>query len=634
MTSRSEPERRSLERRTFLRLAGATGAAVALDQIVAHNDVLARKRPTLQWSNPRTWGGNVPGPNDIAVIKKRIRLDVNATVKGVRIEQGGVLIFHPEKRISLEATGNVVVHGKLVMRPSAPKFVHRLTFVGVDEAAYQGGGFEVLESDVGLWVMHSGSVDLMGSSKVPWLRAAGAIGQGARTITLTGKPTGWRRGDEIAITPTIGPNAQASSTAYDYAKIESVDGNNITLSRATTHAHPSVNIGRDKIMTAEVLNLTRNVRIGGTPQGRAHFMIHAVHRPSHIQHVAVRHVGPRQGQTNDTHGVLGRYGVHFHVCKDGSRNSLVRGVVVRDAGNHAFVAHESHDIDFKGCISHNTFGTAYWWDGPVVNHGPRPPTRSALFKRCVASLVQEDPPHRGFRLAGFSLGKGRNNVAIGCVAVGIQGNKDAAGYIWPEGAGSVWKFEDCVAHNNRINGIFTWQNTTHRHVIDRYVGYHNGKTGISHGAYQNGYRYQNSILYGNGKTAIEIHSVSKSQIRQGFVNILCDGAGLTDNVITVEKHQLPGNVTDIIGCEFKGYNVAAIGFNYDGRNGESEPERFEIVDCRYHGNEFWLDDNIVAESAIKVQDAVHGAILLRRRDQPGELRPEWNARVTRIDPFA
>ena len=61
------------------------------------------------------------------------------------------------------------------------------------------------------------------------------------------------------------------------------------------------------------------------------------------------------------------------------------------------------------------------------------------------------------------------------VAVGVQGNIDASGFLWPEGDccptdDGVWDFsKGNIAHNNKVDGIFTWQNDTQPHVIANYA---------------------------------------------------------------------------------------------------------------------------------------------------------------------
>ena len=84
---------------------------------------------------------------------------------------------------------------------------------------------------------------------------------------------------------------------------------------------------------------------------------------------------------------------------DGSRGSIVRGTVIRDAGSHAYVTHMSHGITIEDSISYNTFDEAYWWDSGDESH-------DVVYDRCVAALVRYDPAYRGYRLTGFQLAHG------------------------------------------------------------------------------------------------------------------------------------------------------------------------------------------------------------------------------------
>jgi hypothetical protein len=341
-------------------------------------------------------------------------------------------------------------------------------------------------------------------------------------------------------------------------------------------------------------------------------------------------MGPRKPDGGFSEFVVGRYALHLHMCEDGSRGSLVEGVVIRDAGSHAFVPHLSNGITFRDCISHDTYEDAYWWDDPPDTRTAGDPSHDILYDRCVASRVQHDPPYRGYRLTGFFIGAGNGNVARGCVAVGVQGATDASGFEWPEGSEGVWKFTGCVAHNNTEHGIFTWQNTGLVHVIDHYVGYHNTEAGISHGAYQNPYVYRDSVLYGNGYAAVAVHATASVR-PLSFTNLRCDGAGLSDYLVVAERHEPRlevGAPTTFSGCVFRGARKAAFGFVYDGEDGPTNLELFSVRNCRFSGNEFWLAGDIQPGSEIAVSDPVLGSLLLRRADQPGRLVPEWNAKVS------
>ena len=587
-----------------------------------------------RWSDPDTWpkGKGVPGPRDVAVIDRRVVLDQDARVAGVTVQPGGELIWEPKVGRTLQSSGNVVVKGRLVMRPASPSVEHLLVFRDVSERRFVGGGMDVLESDVGLWVMGAGVLDLEGTARRAWTRVTGAVEEGATTLTLRDAPTGWRQGDELVITPTIAPSSDDSFNGYDTARVRAISGRLVTLDRPTSFPHPSVDIladaGAGRLQTAEVLNLTRNVRIEGRPGHRSHIFIRS-RRPQSLAHAALRHMGPRQPDGGFTKLVLGRYALHIHMCDDGSRGSVVDRVVIRDAGSHAFVPHLSNGIVFRDCISHDTLEDAYWWDGAPDTRTPGPPSHDIRYERCVASRVEYDPAFRGFTLTGFFLGRGNGNVIRDSVAVGIRGDTSAAGFTWPEGSEGVWTFERCIAHNNRNHGIFVWQNTAKLHLITRFTAYHNQGAGVSHGAYNNRYVYRDSTLHGNRSGAVLLHANSgETPPPLLFANLTCHAAGQSDYLVTAVRHNgSPGLPSQFVDCSFKGARKAAFGWTYQGEDGDSTAEIFDIVNCTFAGNEFWLARGVGADSRIRVRDQAHGSILLQRADRSGTFQAKWNARV-------
>jgi len=648
-----------LSRRRLL-IAAATGAAgVASARVFgrAHGRSLKSAAPTprgsreratpspsesvladqsRRWSDDRTWRGHRPGPNDVATIDGPVLLDVDASVAGVEITPSGSLIFDPGSSRTLQSRQNVVVRGTLAMRPSGDRIVHRLLITGANEEQSVGGGMDVLETDIGLWLVGGGTLKAIGTAKLAWARAKGTVASGARTLTLDADPVGWRSGDEIAILPTLPPSNRGHHAAYDIATIRSVQGRSVSLTGAVRYGHPSVRVGT-LLYGAEVLNLTRNVRIEGRPGRRIHVFAHAGQRQD-IRWTEIRYAGPRHGPGEP---VKGRYGLHFHVEADTTRRSLVEGVVVRDAGNHAFVPHHSNGITFRDCIAHNVMEEAYWWD-PGEGNG----SHDVVYERCVASLVRTDPDDRGFRLGAFWLGHGTGNIARGCVAAGVSGSKSSSGFVWPENPvgggggikagpndeGGVWTFNGCVAHNNRVNGIFVWQNNQRHTLIDDFTGYYNGNAGVEHGAYENVYRYQNSRLYGNGAAALILHAVAgKGAPSLGFAGVTLDGAGLNDYLVRFEKHSLEAaQPTTFRDCMFRGSRRAAIAILEPVRN----PDVLDLIDCTFDGNELWIASGVLPTTLVRFEDPAHGSIAVRRADQQGTYRAAWNARVTSISPFA
>jgi hypothetical protein len=347
---------------------------------------------------------------------------------------------------------NVVVHGTLRMRAGS-----NLTFVDVDETAFEGGGMDVLDTDVGLWVMGSGRLDVQGTPVQGWNR--------------TGAHETWREDHDYVIAPHDPPR-RANASAWQL-------GDPVPCSTFAEGEY-----------CAEVANLTRDVTIQGTPEGRAHIFIRS-DRPQTLRYVELRHLGPMIDDDEPD----GRYGLHFHHSGDGSRGSIVEGTVARDMGDHAYTPHESHGITFRDTVAYDVVDTPYWWD-------PGDQSDDIHYDRALALEVHEggrDSPSN--TLVGFRLGKGEGNKVTASVAAAVRG---AGGYLWREGSPNEWVFEDNVAHHTSA-GILFWVNE-HRHAdkqheVGRYVGYRNSQ-GILHGAYQNRVDFDELILFDNSHHAI------------------------------------------------------------------------------------------------------------------------------------
>ncbi len=169
----------------------------------------------------------------------------------------------------------------------------------------------MLATDVGMWITGDGMLDAIGTSKTPWTNLTGSANVNDTSITVD-DATGWQVGDSLVITPTQAPTAgNASWNGYDERTISSISGNTITLDSALSYDHPEVN----NTWTAEVLNLTRNVKIGGTGDGsadpanngRAHLMFLSTNNAQTVKNLELHDMGPRYDQDGDgvTDAVLG-----------------------------------------------------------------------------------------------------------------------------------------------------------------------------------------------------------------------------------------------------------------------------------------------------------------------------------------
>ena len=492
---------------------------------------------------------------------------------GFTVPAGQTWELDPNSNVTISSGGNVVVRGTLVMRPSSGSIQHLLRFTGVDESAFQGGGDGTtpIATDVGLWVVGSGRLIIEGQHKTAW--------------SYQYDPT-WT-GDEVMAAP---------NTPGNYDGFHPV-----------TSTPPPNALG----YRTELLDLTRNVRIEGTPSGYAHILIHSS-RPSSIRYAALRYLGPDPGAFSDHHDT-GRYGLHFHHSGEGSRGTLVEGVVVRDTKNHAFVPHNSHGITFRDTIAYNVHGEPYWWDDPAP--GQTNETSDLLFDHVVAARISRSNPGENHRLTAFYLGKGSNTSVINSVAVGMQGETgaDRSGFLWPENSQGTWTFRDNVAHNNEGNGIFVWQNNHMLHVIDGFTAYYNRDAGVNQGAYTNSYQYRRLVLLGNG---VAVHSHALGEPGDGGVsmqlwsNIRTDGGGLY-----IDEHTLPAEApVRFTDCDFGHVEV-------DDQGGEA-PGVYDFVRCGLEPSDFDLTR------------AMPGGVFRVQRADGSAYRLTSDGKVTSIPAFA
>jgi hypothetical protein len=187
------------------------------------------------------------------------------------------------------------------------------------------------------------------------------------------------------------------------------------------------------------------------------------------------------------------------MCGNGSRGSQVEGTVIRDCGSHAFVPHMSDGVTFTDCVAYGTNEDAFWWD-------PGTTTNETTWTHCLAARLVPIPAFRGNRMAGFNLGLGNGNTLVDSAVVGNAGNVAASGFTWPASGSGLWKFQECIAHNNKSDGIFVWQQAGSAHVIEDFVAFRNAY-GIEHGAYRNAFVYERCITFENERGML-LHAVS------------------------------------------------------------------------------------------------------------------------------
>lgn len=429
------------------------------------------------------------------------RLSGNVTLGATTVVAGDVLEFDPNVSTTVEISGDLMVEGTLRMKPASGSIQHVLRFTN-------GGELHVM----------TGQLDIVGTPKTAWNRS--------------GNDSTWGASDALVVTPV----AAGDYTVKPFTKGSAVP--KFTSSSGT--------------FSAEVLNLTRNVRIEGTPSVPMKRIMIMSPKPQTIRYAAVRYAGI----TSE----LAMYPIHMHFMGEGARGSLLEGVVVQDGYHHAYAIHASHGVTVRNCIAYSIIGDAFWWDLPPSQDDGVNNTNDGVWENCVVADVREGASTEPAEVSGFLLGAGSGNVIKGCVAAAVSGSANASGFHWPSQANSqpnVWVFQDSIAHNNPVHGIFVWQNTgTQGHFIDRFVGYNNGRAGTNHGAYsQSGYHYRDTLFVGSGDADAKQHAqVTVNENRQTASRLSFERVTFASAVpLMLVLHQLECTLPTLyLDCSFAG----------------------------------------------------------------------------------
>jgi hypothetical protein len=558
------------------------------------------------WSDASTWGGRTPGEGDTPVISAGHTVthdQASTTVSGVNVNSGGTLQFDANKSTSLLSSRNIVIYGRLVMRPSSASAAQLIQFINVNENGFIGSGHDIIEGDIGLWVMGAGQLDISGARKKSWTRATGSVNRGATSFTVQ-DANGWNTGDTIFIVPTDKPEPNTNDwddrlqtsvdsfgVKFERRKITGISGNNIQLDQALNYDHLAVSTDSGKTWTAEVGNITRNVSIEGTEKGRAHIFIRSS-MPQSIYYMAGRFLGARKGAGRSSL-VSGRYGLHFHHCNEGSRGSMVEGCSLSDLGNRAYVPHTSHGVTMNNNIAFTVMEASFWWDFQELSH-------ETIWDGNLTAYVKWNGMENGSR--GMEMNMGDGNIAKNNVVVfahcGDEHNQGA--YVWNADSEGVWIFENNLSHSNR-SGMFVWQNTGNNHTIVNQESY-NDHLGVFHGAYINSYTYTGGYFH-NSLVRVKATSGNNSGVR--FEKVTFDGAGKRPYVVEVFPSPVGsgGDFNAFRECTYKGYSDVAVMMNTFSLPGEKANKHVGLIQCTFTGRQTGFLSSSVYESKIYVQPA-------------------------------
>jgi hypothetical protein len=195
-----------------------------------------------------------------------------------------------------------------------------------------------------------------------WLRLGAPVKAGDTEVTLEEPVTGWRVGDRVILTSTCRQNKQKKTfrpSTRDHTQTEerivrAIAGAKLTLDRPLQYAHIAEGNYR-----GEVANLSRNVIVeSADPAARGHTMYHRGSAGS-ISYAEFRRLGMP--------GVLGRYGLHYHLVGDSMRGSSVVGASIWDSGNRWLTIHGTNYLVVRDCVGYQSLGHGFFLeDGTEV----------------------------------------------------------------------------------------------------------------------------------------------------------------------------------------------------------------------------------------------------------------------------
>jgi len=459
------------------------------------------------------------------------------------LEIEGTLTLDPTKSVTIATTKNVILTGKLVMKPNDATVIHRILFTGIDENKFVGGGDQVLDNDVGLWVIGAGQLDLQGTKDWTW------------------KDLGW-------------------DPATNYNELlKGVTGftrNVLIEGTGTGQSHTFIKSSKPQTIRYVQFRFMgpRRDRTGdGVKElvtGR--YAVHFHHsdngsRGSVIEGCIARDCGNHCFVPHGSHGITMRGNIAFNVTETPFWYDL---------------GHKTNDLVWENNLVAN------------VSYVPR-----------AADQDSDDAPT--FGAGGFVLGFGDGNICRGNVVVNTSGEGlESAGFLWPEirvadvtaQPESPWTFEDNVIINCPM-GLGTWQNNLHHHIV-RNTTIINCPIAIQHGAYGNHYRYVGGKIVGG---YIEIRAASATTNRVRFEDMEIDAGGGDYCVVMNEGPLLPDNppagVAPILflHCKFSNFNKKAI----IDQNPGAGWKYADVIDCGLTLDKYQVSSAALSGETIRVQ---------------------------------
>lgn len=331
------------------------------------------------WSNPATWGGNVPSSGRVVIpAGLNVIFDVSNSpnFKSVRIDGCLELSSAASSRLNADFV-YVAPKGELLAglpnKPVPASVIAEIVFpdTGVIDTKADPGMF-------GKGLVAVSRVRLHGAPKTTRVKVAKAPMAGDQAVTLQATPAGWRAGDRIIIAGTRWIQQKtsnrvvlASPTEDEIRYVRSISGNVVTLDTPLVYDHKSP----DQAVATYVVNYARNIRMA-TANGAtlpAHRRAHSMYMSNEttIDGVEFFEMGRTDksvrahdlaelASTTSTTNLKGRYPAHLHqtgfVADDVA--PVIQNSTVWSTPGWGMVQHGANAYFFDNAVW-NAFGTGF-----------------------------------------------------------------------------------------------------------------------------------------------------------------------------------------------------------------------------------------------------------------------------------
>jgi hypothetical protein len=321
------------------------------------------------WSAPTTWeGGVVPGAGARVLIRAGHTITYDAKADAVirAINVAGTLAFAGDKDTVLNVGLIKIQPGEEysedgfdcdahASKPEAGKSPPAL-IVGTQDAPIVKSALIRLHYAEGMnketcpaLICCGGRMDVHGQPlSRAWVKLAASAKPGDTVASLAEEVKGWKVGDLVIITGTQTHGSAKTESLTEERTITALEGTKLTLDKPLTMAH----LGEGEYR-AEVANLSRNVVVeSAAPDGvRGHTMYHKYSTGS-LGYAEFRHLGKKD--------VLGKYAIHFHLCRDTMRGSSVVGCSIWDSDNRWVTIHGTDYLVVRDNVGYRSIGHGYF----------------------------------------------------------------------------------------------------------------------------------------------------------------------------------------------------------------------------------------------------------------------------------